>query len=286
MHDCLIAFGSNQGDSECTFESVCERLKNQEGIESLTASRLLQTMPIGGPDGQPTYLNAALRFQSKLTPAELHALLVEMEEDFGRVRTKRWGARKLDLDLLIFGREILETESLIVPHPRMTFRRFVIEPANEIAADMIHPVSGCRIDLLLSRLNQERNLILLVVPEIQNQSRGKGDDQAELQPKDKSARDQLDLKAAFQIIVEEDDTSWELELVQDMSRWDALRGEAKLVAYVQNETPDSLSPLLENAIRFGGPTLRLPTEVDLAATEFKAAIDSMSPSSSQQVTRE
>jgi 2-amino-4-hydroxy-6-hydroxymethyldihydropteridine diphosphokinase len=128
------------------------------------ASRLYESGAIGGPDGQPAFLNAAARLQTDLTPRQLLALLHETERQLGRVRERRWAARRIDLDLLLYDQRIIDTPTLVVPHPRMAFRRFVLVPAVEIAADMTHPGTGWALSRLLTHLDSAANYLAVTGP--------------------------------------------------------------------------------------------------------------------------
>ncbi len=142
-----IALGSNLGDSLTILEDALKTLAQTPGIALESSSSWYQTAPIGPP--QPDYLNGCALLKVQLTPEELLAALLEVEKQFGRVRTQRWGPRSLDLDLLLFDRVILETPKLQIPHPRMRERAFVLVPLAEIAPDWIDPVSGKAIAQLL-----------------------------------------------------------------------------------------------------------------------------------------
>ena len=142
-----IALGSNLGDSLTILEDALKTLAQTPGIALESSSSWYQTAPIGPP--QPDYLNGCALLKVQLTPEELLAALLEVEKQFGRVRTQRWGPRSLDLDLLLFDRVILETPKLQIPHPRMRERAFVLVPLAEIAPDWIDPGSGKAIAQLL-----------------------------------------------------------------------------------------------------------------------------------------
>lgn len=139
MARCLIGLGSNLGDSVQTLRLAWERLAETPSIRAVALSGFYRTEPVGGPP-QPNYLNAAGIIETDLSPERLLETLLGVEQAFGRVRTVRWGPRTLDLDLLLYDDRVIQTEKLIVPHRRMAERRFVLEPAVEIAADWLHPV--------------------------------------------------------------------------------------------------------------------------------------------------
>jgi len=134
-----IALGSNLGDSRATLENALKTLDQTPGITVNTYSSWYKTAPIG--PAQPDYLNGCAILEVTLTPQELLKTLLNIEDQFGRVRQERWGPRTLDLDVLLFGDLILETPELQIPHPRMTERAFVLVPLAEIAPDWIEPVT-------------------------------------------------------------------------------------------------------------------------------------------------
>lgn len=152
MPTALIALGSNLGPSADTLGRAIQRLAAMSGVADVTASRLLRTEPIGGPARQPAYLNGAARLETSLGAAELHAALKQLEAELGRIPGECWGPRVIDLDLLLHGDEQIATATLRVPHPRMAVRRFVLEPAAEIAAELVHPEIGWSVGRLWEHL--------------------------------------------------------------------------------------------------------------------------------------
>jgi 2-amino-4-hydroxy-6-hydroxymethyldihydropteridine diphosphokinase len=153
MATALIALGANLGDAEKTLRAALARLAQESVIVGLKPSQIVRTLPAGGPPDQPAYANAAARFETALSPQRLLALLQQIENEFGRERHVRWGSRTLDLDLLLYDEARLETPELTLPHPRMAYRRFVLEPAAQIAPNLIHPASGWNLSQLLAHLN-------------------------------------------------------------------------------------------------------------------------------------
>lgn len=158
--DCLISFGSNLGDGSQQFNAVFEHLSDVSSFRNPAASRLVRTAAVGG-SAQPDYVNACIRMDSELAPAETLSQLIEIEQRLGRVRDRRWEPRTVDLDLLLAGAEVYNSSKLTIPHPRMTFRRFVLEPAVEVAADMMHPLSLSSVGELLGSLNSASNRMLI-----------------------------------------------------------------------------------------------------------------------------
>jgi 2-amino-4-hydroxy-6-hydroxymethyldihydropteridine diphosphokinase len=149
----LIALGSNVGDRRSTIAAAIEMLRQHPRITSLAASTPRETVAIGGPEGQSPFLNAAIVLETALSPQELHAALLAIENARGRTRGQRWAERTIDLDLLLYDTAVIDTPGLAVPHPRMAFRRFVLESAAEVAPHMVHPVIGWTITRLIEHLN-------------------------------------------------------------------------------------------------------------------------------------
>lgn len=153
MPRCLIGFGSNLGDRQATLEAALGRLAQHEEVRVVARSSWRETTPVGGPTGQGAFLNGVALLETSLAPDALLALLLDIEIQLGRVRMVAWGPRTLDLDLLLFDQLVLQTPTLVVPHPRMAWRRFVLEPAVEIAAELVHPILGWTLARLLRHLN-------------------------------------------------------------------------------------------------------------------------------------
>jgi 2-amino-4-hydroxy-6-hydroxymethyldihydropteridine diphosphokinase len=142
MATAYIGLGSNLGDRAAALRSALQRLDREAGIRVRAVSSFHETEPVGGPPGQPRFLNAAARLQTDLAAEALLERLLAIEADLGRVRRQRWGPRTLDLDLLLYDQQVIESQDLTVPHPRMHERRFVLAPLAEIAPDARHPVLG------------------------------------------------------------------------------------------------------------------------------------------------
>src|SRR5437764_5876484 len=128
-----VALGANLGDRAATLRAAVAALRQSPGISAVRSSSFFETEPVGGPPGQPPYLNAAAELVTTLDPAALLALLLEIEERFGRVRSESNAPRTLDLDLLLYDDLVRAGPDPVVPHPRMHERRFVLEPLAEIA---------------------------------------------------------------------------------------------------------------------------------------------------------
>ena len=153
MTRCAIALGSNLGNSLDILENSLIALANIPGIEIKKTSSWYQTKPVGNITPQPDYLNGCAVLEVAPSPTELLTILQATEIQFGRVRTERWSARTLDLDILLYEDVIIDLPDLKIPHPRMHDRAFVLVPLAEIASDWIEPISGLAIAKLLESVD-------------------------------------------------------------------------------------------------------------------------------------
>ena len=154
MARCLIGLGANLGDRQATLSRAVAELASTPATVLMRQSRWYETAPVGGPVGQAAYLNSALTLETSLNPQDVLARLRQIEQNLGRQRKVRWDARLLDLDLLLYEQLEIDTPALTVPHPRMAFRRFVLQPAAEVAAEMVHPTTGWSVGRLLAHLDE------------------------------------------------------------------------------------------------------------------------------------
>ena len=153
MGTALIGLGSNLGDRAAALDRAVELLRAESQIRVEAVSSFRPSKPAGGPEGQGEFLNAAARLETSLAPEELLGRLLTIEEQLFRIRTERWGPRVIDLDLLLYDRVEIKTPALELPHPRMCYRRFVLEPAAEIAGEMVWPVNGWSVQKLRDNLD-------------------------------------------------------------------------------------------------------------------------------------
>jgi 2-amino-4-hydroxy-6-hydroxymethyldihydropteridine diphosphokinase len=135
-----VALGSNLGDRRGHLEWAAERLSTL--LADVRLSAIHETTPQGVPGPQPPYLNAAAIGRTTLAPEALLEALLALESARGRTRPSRLAPRTLDLDLILYGRAVIDTPTLTVPHPRFRERAFVLQPLAEIAPDWIDPVTG------------------------------------------------------------------------------------------------------------------------------------------------
>ena len=137
----FIGIGSNLGDRRAYLEEGLADLTGLEGVRPMALSSLYETAPQGYLD-QPLFLNAVLSVQTDLGPVELLQAMQQIEDGHLRRRTIHWGPRTLDLDLLLHGTRRVNSPDLVLPHPRITTRSFVLVPLCEIAPDLRHPCTG------------------------------------------------------------------------------------------------------------------------------------------------
>jgi 2-amino-4-hydroxy-6-hydroxymethyldihydropteridine diphosphokinase len=136
MAEAFIGLGSNLQQPWRQLDEAMAALSTLPKTRIDGVSRRYRTQPVG-PDGQPDFLNAVARLQTDLSPMALLAELQRIEDQQGRQRTERWGARTLDLDLLLFDQRRMETAALTLPHPRLHLRDFVLRPLAELAPDLV-----------------------------------------------------------------------------------------------------------------------------------------------------
>ena len=268
----LIAFGSNQGDSMQVFKASIKAIQRIAGVNVIAYSQPIWTVPVTGDSVDPSvlandssgnsqrYLNAVIRIETSLSPSDLHLQTSAIEHQFGRVRSGRWRARTIDLDLLLLGDHVVSSRSLRLPHPRMSFRRFVLEPAAEIAAEVRYPLAKCSIAELLRRINGPDKSMALACP------------------KSEIKTDVLD-----QLVFELSKFAPKWKFIKVFSAEKLLQFESNLTMVAlfdcqRSSDDDTLwIELKERALRFAGPSLRLknsPTD-PFALKELLAAVQTI-----------
>lgn len=136
MNTVYLSIGTNMGDREANLKLAVKLLTEAQGVMVEAVSSIYETAPVGFVD-QASFLNIAVRLSSSLSPSDMLRLCQDIEQELGRVREFRWGPRIIDLDILLYNHENIETESLIVPHERMFERAFVLVPLMEISGPSI-----------------------------------------------------------------------------------------------------------------------------------------------------
>ncbi|MBR5178163.1 MAG: 2-amino-4-hydroxy-6-hydroxymethyldihydropteridine diphosphokinase [Lachnospiraceae bacterium] len=138
-HKAYLSIGSNMGDKEQYLKNAIEKLNSTDDCEVVKTSSFIETEPYGNVE-QDKFLNGALEIRTLMSPDELLKRVNTIEAEEGRVRTIHWGPRTLDIDILLYDDEIVYTDNLIIPHPDMQNRSFVLKPLCEIAPYAMHPV--------------------------------------------------------------------------------------------------------------------------------------------------
>jgi pantoate--beta-alanine ligase len=152
MTHSLLGLGSNLGDRVGNLLRAVAELRRLPRTTVVKVSPFVETRPVGGPAGQANFFNGVAIVDTTLSAPDLLAGLQAIENSLGRERNERWGPRTIDLDLLLLGEEVIETANLVVPHPRLHERRFVLDPAAAVAGDWIHPTSGKLLQQLFEEL--------------------------------------------------------------------------------------------------------------------------------------
>jgi 2-amino-4-hydroxy-6-hydroxymethyldihydropteridine diphosphokinase len=159
MNTAYIGIGSNLGDRYQNCLKAIEMMREIPGCGISALSGWYLTQPIG-VTGQEWYVNGAAGVSTTGTAEQLLAHLLSIEKFLGRVRSRKWEPRVIDLDILLFGKEMIDADDLRIPHPLMHLRRFVLAPLAEIAPDVIHPRLGLSILELLRGLPKEDSEVL------------------------------------------------------------------------------------------------------------------------------
>ena len=148
MTRAFVGLGANLGPREVTLLRAVDLLGVEPGVDVLELSGLRETAPVGNVD-QPEFLNGAVAVETSLSPRGLLDALLRVERELGRVRDgTQWGPRTIDLDLLVYGDEVVDEPELRVPHPRVHERRFALEPLAELDPDLVVPGHGTVSELL------------------------------------------------------------------------------------------------------------------------------------------
>lgn len=150
-----LALGSNMGDRQAMMDAAIAELA-AEGVKTVIGSSVIETpalLPPGAPpDWNTPYLNMVIDVETMHRPEALLEILKAIEQRLGRTNRGHWGPREIDIDLIAYHREVIETENLTVPHAQMPYRRFVLVPLMEIAPDWQHPVLGKTAEAMLAGL--------------------------------------------------------------------------------------------------------------------------------------
>ena len=153
-HKVYISLGSNMGDKEKNINEAIDRLKKIKDIRVTKVATIIETVP-WGYENQDSFKNSAIEIETILSPKELMEKLLNIEKEMKRERIIKWGPRIIDLDIILFDDYVTSDDYVTLPHPRMEEREFVLEPLNEIAPNVIHPLTKKRIFKMLEELRNK-----------------------------------------------------------------------------------------------------------------------------------
>lgn len=132
MAICYLGLGANLGNRRRNIQLAVKNINSFKDTCVLKKSKIITSLPVGGPAGQRNYLNAALKIETNLTPKNLLKELKKIESVLGRTRSARFAPRVIDLDILLYADKVMRSKKLTIPHPRMFTRDFVIKPLSEV----------------------------------------------------------------------------------------------------------------------------------------------------------
>lgn len=157
---CFIGLGANLGEPRRAVEDATERLSRLEDTRILARARIYRSKPIG-PRPQAEYFNTAVEIETALPPFDLLSSLKQVEREMGRKEGPRWGPRIIDLDILLYASLQLRTDVLVIPHPELERRRFVLQPLSDLAPELVVPGKGRTIRSLLEALRDDPSSVWL-----------------------------------------------------------------------------------------------------------------------------
>ncbi|MBC8313477.1 MAG: 2-amino-4-hydroxy-6-hydroxymethyldihydropteridine diphosphokinase [Candidatus Cloacimonetes bacterium] len=146
----FIGLGSNLGNRKKNLKSAINKIKNLHKISLISKSSIIETKPVGNVN-QPDFLNCIIKIRTELNPGKLLSKLLQIEKKMGRIRKKKWEPRIIDLDILFFNDEIINTKNLQIPHPEILKRKFILASMNEIASKFVYPKTNKKIEELFQK---------------------------------------------------------------------------------------------------------------------------------------
>lgn len=153
MERCYLGLGSNLSDRVGMISRAIGCLCCHGGVAVSAVSSFYKTSP-WGDTAQPEFINAVVEIYTNLSPGDLLSVAKSIERDLGRKQRRRWGPREIDIDILLYGCKIVDSDDLRIPHPRMCERGFVMAPLAELNPNLVHPISGIKISEILESIRQ------------------------------------------------------------------------------------------------------------------------------------
>lgn len=151
-----VGLGSNMGDRGANIVAACRGLARLAGSSLLSKAQVYETKPVGGPSGQLDYYNTVCLLETRLEPRDFLRETQALERELGRLRETeklRWGPRIIDIDILLWGGQVVEEPELTIPHPHLAKRAFALVPLADIDKYLVHPVADLTIEELLQRID-------------------------------------------------------------------------------------------------------------------------------------
>jgi len=141
---CYLGLGSNLGNKHNYITKAIKFISKLENVEITKTSSRIETAPYGKTD-QPDFINCVIELETDLLPEALLKKCLDIENQLGRIRSEKWGPRTIDIDLLFYEDKIINTELLVLPHPQLHKREFVLNSLNELCPNLIHPILNKKI---------------------------------------------------------------------------------------------------------------------------------------------
>ncbi len=148
-----LSLGTNLGNRENNLITAIRLLHTIRGVTVLRESQIYETSPVK-TIAQPWFLNKVIEVRTTLTPQRLLKLCQKIEVQMGRTKSQHWGPRIIDIDILLYGNQVIEDEDLLIPHPSMHLRKFVLAPLLELYPDFIHPSNNMAITELIKKFDK------------------------------------------------------------------------------------------------------------------------------------
>lgn len=158
MKTVILSLGSNVGDRLEYLKRAVVALLNSNELKNIKHSSVYETEPVDFI-AQSKFLNLALLAESNLKPFELLNLCKKIESDLGRIKRNRWHEREIDIDIIFYNQAIINSNDLVIPHPRMHLRKFVLEPIVQLSPEFIHPVYNFSVEVLLKKCPDESEVL-------------------------------------------------------------------------------------------------------------------------------